>query len=59
MRPRDDPFGSLQARTRRIKVKQHSANSTVRNRSDLAATRSWRSNNDPQLSVGTSVAVIL
>lgn len=60
VRPRRDPFGSLQARTRRIRGKQHSANSTVRNRSDLlrsAATRSWRSNNDPQLSVGTSVAV--
>ncbi|WVQ92296.1 hypothetical protein IAS59_006105 [Cryptococcus gattii] len=57
--PKRDPFGSLQARTRRIRGKQYSANSTV-NRSDLlrsAATRSWRSNNDPQLSVGTSVAV--
>lgn len=60
MRPRRDLFGSLQARTRRIRGKQHSANSTVMNRSDLlrsAATHSWRSNNDPQLSVETSVAI--
>lgn len=67
VRPRRDPSGSLQARTRRIRGKQHSANSTVMNRPDLLTRRpltpgdpttiQQRSNNDPQLSVETSVAI--